>query len=60
MGNYIYLALVIISFYGLSKLFVKAGEAAWKGFVPFYNFYVLSKLLNETLVVVFNYGGSRR
>lgn len=47
MGNYIYLALVIISFYGLSKLFVKAGEAAWKGFVPFYNFYVLSKLLNK-------------
>lgn len=47
MGNYIFIALVLISFFGLSKLFTKTGEAAWKGFIPFYNFYILSKLLNK-------------
>lgn len=47
IGNYIFIGLVLISFFGLSKLFVKAGVEAWKGFVPFYNFYILSKLLNK-------------
>jgi signal peptidase I len=47
MGNYIFLGLVLISFFGLSKLFVKAGVESWKGFIPFYNFYILSKLLNK-------------
>jgi signal peptidase I len=47
MGNYIFLALVLLSFVGLSKLFTKAGHEAWKGFVPFYNFYILSKILNK-------------
>ncbi len=47
MGNIIFLALVLASFFGLSKLFAKAGIESWKGFVPFYNFYCLSKLLNK-------------
>ncbi len=47
MGNYVFLALVLVSFFGLSKLFVKAGEAGWKAWVPFYNFYVLAKLLDK-------------
>ena len=47
MGNYIFLALVLISFFGLSKLFKKAGLESWKAFVPFYNFYCLSKLLDK-------------
>ncbi len=47
MGNYIFIALVLISFFGLSKLFSKAGIASWKGFVPFYNFYTLSVLLKK-------------
>lgn len=47
MGNYLFLALVLISFFGLSKLFTKAGIEAWKGFIPFYNFYVLSQLLKK-------------
>lgn len=47
MGNYIFLLLVIASFYGLSKLFVKAGLEAWKAYVPVYNFYVLAKLLDK-------------
>lgn len=47
IGNYIFIGLVLISFFGLSKLFSKAGIESWKGFVPFYNFYILSKLLNK-------------
>lgn len=47
IGNYIFIGLVLISFFGLSKLFAKAGVESWKGWVPFYNFYVLSKLLNK-------------
>lgn len=47
IGNYIYLALVLISFFGLSKLFAKAGVESWKAWIPFYNFYILSKLLNK-------------
>lgn len=47
MGNYIFLVLVIASFFGLSKLFAKAGIESWKGWIPFYNFYCLSKLLGK-------------
>jgi signal peptidase I len=47
MGNYIFLVLVLASFFGLSKLFVKAGVEGWKAWIPFYNFYILSKLLNK-------------
>jgi len=47
MGNYIFLVLVLASFYGLSKLFTKAGLEGWKAWVPIYNFYVLAKLLEK-------------
>ncbi len=47
MGNYIFLALVLASFFGLSKLFAKAGIDSWKAYIPIYNFYLLSKLLNK-------------
>lgn len=47
MGNYIFLALVLISFFGLNKLFSKAGVESWKAWIPFYNFYVLAKLLDK-------------
>jgi signal peptidase I len=47
MGNYIFLGLVLVSFFGLSKLFTKANVESWKAFIPFYNFYCLSKLLNK-------------
>lgn len=47
MGNWIFLLLVLASFFGLSKLFEKAGEKSWKGWVPVYNFYVLSKILGK-------------
>jgi signal peptidase I len=47
MGNYIFLVLVLASFYGLGKLFVKAGIESWKAYVPIYNFYILAKLLDK-------------
>jgi len=47
MGNYIFLVLVLASFFGLSKLFAKAGIDSWKAWVPIYNFFELSKLLNK-------------
>ncbi len=47
MGNIIFLVLVLASFFGLSKLFAKAGIESWKAYIPFYNFYCLSKLLEK-------------
>jgi signal peptidase I len=47
MGNYIFLILVLASFFGLSKLFAKAGIKGWKAWVPIYNFYILAKLLGK-------------
>ncbi|MBS1652855.1 MAG: hypothetical protein JSU07_12675 [Bacteroidetes bacterium] len=47
MGNIIFLVLVLASFYGLGKLFIKANIPQWKAYVPFYNFFTLSKLLNK-------------
>jgi signal peptidase I len=47
MGNYIFLLLVLASFFGLSKLFAKAGVESWKAWIPIYNFYVLAKLLDK-------------
>lgn len=47
MGNYIFLVLVLASFFGLSKLFAKAGIESWKAWIPVYNFFELSKLLNK-------------
>lgn len=47
MGNYIFLLLVLASFFGLSKLFAKAGVESWKAWIPIYNFYILAKLLDK-------------
>lgn len=47
MGNYIFFALVLVSFFGLGKLFTKAGVESWKAYIPFYNFYVLARLLDK-------------
>jgi len=47
MGNYIFLLLVLASFFGLSKLFVKAEIEGWKAWIPIYNFYILAKLLDK-------------
>ncbi len=47
IGNIIFLILVLISFAGFAKIFSKKGLPAWKGFIPFYNFYLIYKLLEK-------------
>ena len=37
-------ASYLVGAFGYYKLFTKAGEAGWKGFVPVYNYYVALKL----------------
>lgn len=45
--------LVLLPAYGLSKLFVKAGEQSWKAWVPFYNTWVMQKLAERPTHWVF-------
>lgn len=46
-GNWIYLALVVFSFYGLGMLFLKMGLMPWKAYIPVYNFWIYSKALGK-------------
>ena len=39
------LALLILIIVGLAKIFKKAGEEGWKAIIPFYNIWVLVKIL---------------
>lgn len=41
---FIGILLVLLPAFGLSKLFVKAGEQSWKAWVPFYNTWVMQQL----------------
>ena len=43
-SNFIPLALTVLFFVGLFKLFEKAGEPGWKAIIPFYNTYTLCKI----------------
>ncbi len=57
VGNQIFLILVLISWIGLYKCFLKAELPAWKAFIPFYNFFILLKLVEKpkwwvTLMIV--------
>ena len=47
IGNLIFLILVLVSWIGLYKCFQKANIAAWKAFVPFYNYYEAFKLVEK-------------
>jgi len=47
IGNLIFLILVLLSWVGLYKCFQKANIAAWKAFVPFYNYYEVFKLVEK-------------
>jgi hypothetical protein len=38
------ITVTVITFYGLWKVFEKAGESGWKAVIPFYNFYVLLRI----------------
>jgi Family of unknown function (DUF5684) len=39
-----FLLLLVLVFASLWKVFVKAGEAGWKGLIPVYNMFVLTKI----------------
>ncbi len=43
----IQLAVLIVTFAGMWKVFTKAGEPGWAAIVPFYNFYVLLKIAGK-------------
>jgi signal peptidase I len=47
IGNLIFLILVLLSWVGLYKCFQKTNIAAWKAFVPFYNYYEAFKLVEK-------------
>jgi signal peptidase I len=47
IGNLIFLILVLVSWLGLYKCFVKAGIPGWKALIPFYNFYIWLKLVEK-------------
>ena len=46
-GNLIFLILVLLSWVGLYKCFQKTNIAAWKAFVPVYNYYEAFKLIEK-------------
>ncbi len=56
IGNWIFLFLLVFSWLGLYKCFLKVGIAGWKGFVPFYNFFLALKLVEKpkwwTLLII--------
>ncbi len=41
------LLLLVLVFASLWKVFVKAGEAGWKGLIPVYNMFVLVKIAGK-------------
>lgn len=43
VGTVVFVACYVITVLGYAKMFKKAGEPAWKAFIPFYNQYVLFK-----------------
>jgi len=47
IGNVIFLVLVLVSWIGLYKCFLKAGLPGWKALIPFYNFYIWLKLVEK-------------
>ncbi len=47
MGNYIFLLLTFLSFFGIVKIFKSVGISAWQGLIPIYNFYKLSVILKK-------------
>jgi signal peptidase I len=46
-GNLIFLILVLLSWVGLYKCFLKTNIAAWKAFIPVYNYYEAFKLVEK-------------
>jgi hypothetical protein len=43
----IYVAFLVLVVVGMWKIFTKAGEEGWKAILPFYNVYVLLKIVGR-------------
>jgi hypothetical protein len=41
------LAITVVALAGLWKVFVKAGKPGWAAIVPFYNAYILAKIIGK-------------
>jgi hypothetical protein len=44
---FIYLAFLVLVVVGMWKIFAKAGEEGWKAIIPFYNVYVLLRIVGR-------------
>ena len=49
----IFFLLILISWIGLSKMFVKAGQKGYQAFIPFLNFYIWLKLIGKPTYWIF-------
>lgn len=47
VGIVIYLAIVVFEIAALWKVFVKAGQPGWAAIIPFYNVYILLKIIGR-------------
>lgn len=47
INGLISLALAVLVIVGLWKIFTKAGEEGWKSIIPFYNIYILLKIVGR-------------
>ena len=47
MGSIIQLAIIAAALAGLWKVFEKCGRPGWEALVPFYNLYILTKIVNR-------------
>ena len=43
----VYLAIIVLEFVSFWKIFEKAGQPGWAGIVPFYNWYVMLKIVGR-------------
>ena len=43
----IYIAILVLIFAGMWKMFVKAGQPGWAAIIPFYNAYILLKIVGR-------------
>ena len=43
----IYLAIIVVEFVAFWKIFVKAGQPGWAGIIPFYNWWVMLKIVGR-------------
>lgn len=50
VGMIIYLAIIILLFAGLWKIFSKAGKPGWASIIPIYNIYVLTEIAGKPIL----------